>query len=137
MNTDNLTPDERAMLERCPVNKPCKICGHCEDDSTHIRYGNDLDNPVKHIFEPMDSDVEALLATVAGLREQVQERQQIINDNAAEHVNIEHDLREKLAAVVEALEATLGYIEYNADEKDERDVYAKATAALAKAKEGQ
>ena len=46
-------------------------------------------------------------------------------------------LREKLEAVVEALEATLGYIEYNADEKDERDVYAKATAALAKAKEGQ
>lgn len=30
----------------------CKHCGKPENDSKHIRYGPDLDNPVKHQFEP-------------------------------------------------------------------------------------
>ena len=30
----------------------CKECGFPEDSPNHIRYGSDLDNPMKHEFEP-------------------------------------------------------------------------------------
>lgn len=34
----------------------CARCGKPESDSKHIRYGNDIDNPVKHEFEPAKSE---------------------------------------------------------------------------------
>ena len=36
-------PDEKAL---------CRHCGKPESSSKHTRYGSDLDNPVKHEFEP-------------------------------------------------------------------------------------
>jgi hypothetical protein len=29
----------------------CEVCGKPKSDSKHIKYGNDLDNPMKHEFE--------------------------------------------------------------------------------------
>ena len=34
------------------MKKICQQCGKAEDANKHIRYGNDLDNPVKHQFVP-------------------------------------------------------------------------------------
>ena len=28
----------------------CVVCGKPKDDSRHVKFGNDLDNPVKHMF---------------------------------------------------------------------------------------
>ena len=30
----------------------CELCGKPQDHSTHIKWGNDLDNPLKHEFKP-------------------------------------------------------------------------------------
>lgn len=39
-------------VENVEVGKLCKYCGKTDLDTTkHVRYGNDLDNPVKHEFE--------------------------------------------------------------------------------------
>lgn len=35
----------------------CARCGKPESDSRHIRYGNDLDNPMKHNYEPRAREV--------------------------------------------------------------------------------
>jgi len=33
----------------------CIYCGKNENDSIHIQYGNDIDNPIKHYFEPIEN----------------------------------------------------------------------------------
>lgn len=38
---------------RQPAEPKCKCCGKPMENSRHFRYGNDIDNPVKHEFEPM------------------------------------------------------------------------------------
>jgi hypothetical protein len=30
----------------------CSVCGKPEDDAKHIKWGPDLDNPVKHFYTP-------------------------------------------------------------------------------------
>jgi len=39
-----------AVLADTPKEEKCAVCGKPKSDGKHIRYGNDLDNPVKHEF---------------------------------------------------------------------------------------
>lgn len=45
------TPDSILREFREKKQTLCSECGKPEQDSCHMRYGNDLDNPVKHQFE--------------------------------------------------------------------------------------
>ena len=47
------TPTRRRTGTKGTLTKKiCQECGKAEDASKHIRYSNDLDNPVKHAFVP-------------------------------------------------------------------------------------
>jgi hypothetical protein len=49
-------PDKRKPISK--VREQCKKCGKPKSHNRHIRYGNDIDNPVKHRYVPIKKRVK-------------------------------------------------------------------------------
>ena len=50
---DEFTPWENERPAPLPA---CVRCGKTVDHPSHVRFGNDVDNPVKHDFVPREAD---------------------------------------------------------------------------------